>query len=314
MTGFVIRRFAQAIVVTFFVSVIVFTLLHALPGGLVRAQLGPHATETEVLNLEQQEGLLKPVVVQYGIWAWHSLQGNLGFSYKLNQSVGSLLAEYLPRTLLLVGSSLLLSVAIAVPVGLWQGKRRNRPDDHALTTVWMILYAMPSFLLGVVLIVVLGLWVHAFPTTAANYGGNVAVDTSDLVLPVLALTLGNVAYFSRYMRSSTIDNLLEDYVRTARAKGASPNRVLMRHVLRNSIISTVTLVGLSIPYVISGSLVIEALFDFPGVGLLFWNASEARDYPILLGVVLVVTVATVVGNLAADIAYAVIDPRVRYGS
>jgi peptide/nickel transport system permease protein len=310
--GYVIRRFAQAIVVTFIVTVIVFALLHALPGGLVRAQLGQKATPTEVHNLEVQEGLLKPIVVQYGIWAWQLIHGNLGFSYKMNQSVGSLLAAYLPRTLLLVGSSLLFSVAIAVPVGLWQGKRRNRPDDHALTAVWMILYAMPSFLLGVVLILVLGIWVHAFPTTAANYGGNVAVDTADLVLPVLALTLGNVAYFSRYMRSATIDNLLEDYVRTARAKGASPNRVLMRHVLRNSILSTVTLVGLSIPYVLSGSLVIEALFDFPGIGLLFWNASENRDYPILLGVVLVVTMATVVGNLAADIAYAVIDPRVRY--
>jgi peptide/nickel transport system permease protein len=312
--GYVIRRFAQAIVVTFIVTVIVFALLHALPGGLVRAQLGQKATPTEVHNLEAQEGLLKPIIVQYGIWAWQLIHGNLGFSYKMNQSVGSLLAAYLPRTLLLVGSSLLLSVAIAVPVGLWQGKRRNRPDDHALTAVWMILYAMPSFLLGVVLILVLGIWVHAFPTTAANYGGNVAVDTADLVLPVAALTLGNVAYFSRYMRSATIDNLLEDYVRTARAKGASPNRVLMRHVLRNSILSTVTLVGLSIPYVLSGSLVIEALFDFPGIGLLFWNASENRDYPILLGVVLVVTMATVVGNLAADIAYAVIDPRVRYAS
>jgi peptide/nickel transport system permease protein len=314
MTGYVLRRVGQAAVVTFFVSVIVFLLLHALPGGLVRAQLGPRATPFEVRSLEKQEGLLKPLVVQYGIWAWHALQGNLGYSYKLNQSVGSLLGEYLPRTLILVGCSLVVSVLIAVPVGLWQGRRRNRVDDHALNTVLMIFYAMPTFLLGVVLIVVLSLDLPAFPSTAAAYGESPMVDAAVLILPVLALTLGNIAYFSRYMRSATIDSMLEDYVRTARAKGASPTRVLFRHVLRNSVLSTVTLVGLSIPYVLSGALVIEELFDFPGIGLLFWNASQDRDYPILLGIVLVVTVATVIGNLAADLAYAAIDPRVRYGS
>ncbi len=312
MTTYVIRRCLQAIVVTFVVSVIVFALLHTLPGGLVRAQIGPRASQYEVHSLEAQEGLLKPLPVQYGIWAWHAVQGNLGFSYKLNQSVGSLLAEFLPRTLLLVGSSILLALAIAIPMGLWQGKRRNRLDDHAMTTVMMIFYAMPDFLIGVVLILALSLSIRAFPSTAADYGGSIQTDTADLVLPVLALCLGNVAYFSRYMRSATIDSLLEDYVRTAYAKGASPMQTLVRHVLRNSVLSTVTLVGLSIPYILSGSLVIEALFDFPGVGLLFWNASQTRDYPILLGVVLVVTVATIVGNLGADIAYVAIDPRVRY--
>ena len=312
MTAYVIRRCLQAVVVTFIVSVIVFALLHALPGGLVRAQIGPRASQSEVHGLEVQEGLLKPLPVQYGIWAWHAMQGNLGFSYKYNQSVGSLLAEFLPRTLLLVGSSILLALAMAIPMGLWQGKRRNRIDDHSLTTVTMIFYAMPDFLIGVVLILVLSLQIHAFPSTAANYGSSFQGDTADLVLPVLALTLGNVAYFSRYMRSATIDSLLEDYVRTAYAKGASPTRALVRHVLRNSVLSTVTLVGLAIPYILSGSLVIEALFDFPGVGLLFWNSSQTRDYPILLGVVLVVTVATIVGNLGADLAYVAIDPRVRY--
>jgi peptide/nickel transport system permease protein len=313
VTAYIVRRFLQAVVVTFLVSVIVFGLLHALPGGLVRAQIGQRATPYEVHSLELQEGLLKPLPLQYWIWAWHALHGNLGYSYKLNQTVGSLLSEFLPRTLLLVGSSLLLTLAIAMPMGLWQAKRRNRWDDHVLTSIMMIFYSMPVFLLGVMLIVLLSLQVHAFPSTAANYGVSSSTDFADLVLPVLALSLGNVSYFSRYMRSAAIDSLLEDYVRTAYAKGASPRRVLIRHVLRNSVLSTVTLVGLSIPDVLSGSLVIEALFDFPGVGLLFWNAAETRDYPILLGVVLVVTLATIVGNLAADVAYVVIDPRVRYG-
>lgn len=312
MTYYIVRRFIQMIIVCFIVSVIVFGLLHLLPGGLVRAQLGQKASAYEVHSLEVQEGLLRPLPVQYGVWAWHALQGNLGFSYKLNQTVGSLLAEYLPRTLLLVGSSLLFALAISLPMGLWQGKRRNRPDDHIMTTVMMAFYAMPIFLLGVILIVVLSLDIPAFPSTAANFGTSLPGDVAELFLPVLTLTLGTVSYFSRYMRSATIDNLLEDYVRTAYAKGSSTRRVLYRHVLRNSILSTITLVGLSIPYVLSGSLIVEALFDFPGVGLLFWNASQTRDYPILLGVVLVVTVATVVGNLMADVAYAVADPRVRY--
>jgi peptide/nickel transport system permease protein len=312
MTGYIVRRLGQAIVVVLIVSMVVFGLLHALPGGLVRAQLGPRATALAVRALTVQEGLNKPIPVQYGIWLWHALQGNLGFSYKLNQSVGSLLGEYVPRTLLLVGSSLLLAVAIAVPMGMWQGYRRNHLDDHALTGVMMVFYSMPSFLLGVVLIVVLNLWLPVLPSTASDYGTSLLVDVRDLALPVLTLCLGNVSYYSRYMRAATVDNLLADHVRTARAKGDSSRRVLIFHVLRNSLTSTVTLIGLTLPYVLSGSLVIEALFNFPGVGLLFWNAAQDRDYPVLLGVVLIVTFATIVGNLLADIGYAVLDPRIRY--
>jgi peptide/nickel transport system permease protein len=312
LTGYVVRRLLQTVVVTFIVSVVVFLLLHALPGGLVRAQLGPRATTYAVHSLTIQEGLNKPLITQFGIWLWNALHGDLGFSYKLNQSVGSLLAEYLPRTLLLVGSSLVLAVMIAVPMGLVQGLRRNHLDDHGLTATMLTFYSMPSFLLGVALIVVLNLWLHLLPSTAANYGTSVSTDFLDLVLPVLTLCLGNVSYFSRYMRAATIDNLLSDYVRTANAKGASIRRILARHVLRNSVSSTITLLGLSLPYVLSGSLIIEALFDFPGVGLLFYNAAQDRDFPVLLGVVLVVTVATIVGNLLADLAYAWIDPRIRY--
>lgn len=311
MTGYVLRRFGQAVVVMIIVSIVVFGILHALPGGLVRAQLGPRATTYAVHQLTVQEGLDKPLVVQYGIWAWHALQGRLGFSYKLNQSVGALLGQYLPRDLLLVGVSLLLAIALAIPLGLWQGYRRNRPDDHALSAVMLIFYSMPSFLLGVVLIVVFNIWTNLLPSTATNFGNGPGVDFQVLVLPVLALCLGNVSYFSRYMRSSTVDNLLSDHVRTAIAKGASPGRLLRRHVLRNSLTSTVTMIGLTLPYVLSGSLIIEALFNFPGMGLLFWNAAQDRDFPVLLGVVLVVTVATVVGNLLADLGYAALDPRIR---
>ena len=313
MISYLIRRFGQAILVMLIVSVIVFVILHALPGGLVRAQLGPRASTYSVDQLERTEGLLKPLPVQFGIWLLHLLQGNFGFSYKLNQPVAGLLAHYLPRTLLLVGISSVLTVAIGVPMGLWQGYRRSKPDDHALSASMLILYAMPDFLLGVILIILLSLDLPVLPSTATSFGASLPTDISVLVLPIAALTLGNVSYYSRYMRSSVIDNLLEDYVRTARAKGNSARRVLVKHVLRNSLSSTITNLGLTLPYVFSGALIIEELFNFPGIGLLFWNASQSRDYPVLLGVVLVVTASVVVGSLLADIGYAIIDPRVRYG-
>ncbi len=295
----------------FIVSIIVFVLLHLLPGGLVRAQLGPRATAYAVRQFTIQQGLNKPLFVQFGIWLWHALEGNLGFSYKQNQTVASLLAAYLPRTLLLVGSSMLIALAIAVPMGLIQGLRRNRVDDHGITAIMLVFYTTPTFLMGSVLIVVLSIWTDFAPSNASSYGTGAWTDFKDLILPVLTLVLGNIAYFSRYMRAATIDALLADYVRTARATGASQRRILIRHVLRNAFSSTLTLIGLAVPYVFSGSLIIEALFDFPGVGLLFWNAAQNRDYPVLLGVVLVITLATVIGNLLADIGYAILDPRVR---
>ncbi len=311
MTGYYVRRLLQAIVVMLIVSVIVFVLLHMLPGGLVRAQLGPKATAYAVHEITLQEGLNKPLPVQFGLWLWHVLHGNLGFSYKQNQSVASLLVEFVPRTLLLVGSSMLLALAVAVPMGLIQGLRRDHLDDQAMSAIMLVFYTTPSFLMGSILIVVLSIWLNVLPSTASNFGSGASTDFRVLILPVLTLCLGNVSYFSRYMRSATIDSLLGDYVRTAKAKGVPTRRMLMHHVLRNAFSSTITLLGLSLPYVLSGSLIIEALFNFPGVGLLFWNAAQDRDFPVLLGVVLVVTLATVIGNLLADLGYAWLDPRVR---
>ena len=230
----------------------------------------------------------------------------------MNQPVGTLLGEFLPRTLLLVGTATGLAVIIAIPVGMFQAVRRNKVADHAITVSMLTFYSMPAFLLGVILIVVFGLWLNVFPTTVANYGASFHDDVADLILPVATLCLGNLSYFSRFMRSSAIDSMLSEYVKTARAKGASGYRVLAYHVLRNSFSSMLTLVGLTLPYVLSGSLIVEKLFDYPGMGLLFWNASNGRDFPVLLGVLLVVTVGTILGSLMADLGYAWLDPRVRY--
>jgi peptide/nickel transport system permease protein len=312
VTAYLVRRGLQAILVMFIVSLIVFILLHSLPGGLVRAQLGGKVSTFQVLQLERAEGLTKPLPLQFVIWLINALKGNLGFSYKLNQTVASLLAHYLPRTLLLVGIATVFNIAIAVPVGMWQGYRRNRPDDHVLNASTLILYAMPDFLLGVIFIILLSLDMPLFPSTATAFGSGLRTDMAVLVLPMATLVFGNISFYSRYTRSAVIDNLLEDYVRTAYAIGNSSRRVLLAHVLRNSMTSTITMVGLTLPLVFSGALIVEELFNFPGIGLLFWNASQTRDYPVLLGVVLVVTASVVAGSLLADIGYAVLDPRVRY--
>lgn len=219
MLGYCIRRLAQAVVVMFIVAVIVFIVLHVLPGGLVRAQLGPKATAYAVREFTIQQGLNKPLVVQFGIWLSRVLRGNLGFSYKQNQTVVSLLAAYVPRTLLLVGSSMLIALAIAVPMGMIQGLRRNHLDDQGITVAMLICYTTPSFLMGSVLIVVFSIWTNIAPSNASDFGTGTWVDFKDLVLPVLTLVLGNVSYFSRYMRSATIDSLLADYVRTAVGEG-----------------------------------------------------------------------------------------------
>ena len=294
------------------VSVIMFVLLHQLPGGLVRAQLGPGASFVQVAALTHAEGLDKPLPVQYLVWLLHLLQGNLGFSYKMNQPVAQLLGEYLPRTLLLVGTSSVLTVALSIPIGMWQGYRRNRPDDHLFSASMLILYAMPDFLIGALGIIFLSENLRLLPSTANAYGSGFTADVRVLLLPIGALVLGNFSYYTRYMRSSVIDNLLEDYVRTALAVGNPPWRVMLRHVLRNSLSSTVTNIGLTLPFIFSGALIIEDLFNFPGIGLLYWNAQQNRDFPVLLGVVLVATASVVAGSLLADLGYAWLDPRVRY--
>ena len=312
MIGYIIRRLGQAIIVMLLVSMLIFLMLHALPGGLVRSQLGPKASRFAVHQLTVEEGLTKPLPVQYGIWLSHVVRGNLGFSYKQNTPVATLLGEYIPRDLILGGAALLVAILVAIPIGMVQGSRRNSAADYSFSGVLLAFYSMPYFLIGVIAIVVLNIWLGVLPSTAATFGQNIGTDVKVLVLPVLSLALANIAYFSRYLRSAVIDNLQEDYVRTARAKGAPRVRILLRHVLRNSLLPFISAVGISLPLLVSGALVIEVLFDYPGMGLLFWDAQQHRTYPVLLGIILVVSAAVVIGNLLADLAYAALDPRIRY--
>lgn len=313
MIAYVVRRVGQAVVVLLLVSVIVFVLLHELPGGTARAVLGPMATNTSIEQFNKQHYLDKPLPVQYWHWLDSVLHGNLGFSYHQNESVAQLLSDRLPKTVLLAGISVLIALLIAIPLGFLQALRRNKPVDYVFTGLTFIFYSTPAFWLALILITVFAIHWQIFPAQAPQ--GNfkdIVSHPEGLVLPVATIVLVSVAFFSRYVRSSTLENLLQDYVRTARAKGASTKRVAYRHVLRNALVPVVTLAGVALPFIFAGTLISEEVFNYPGMGLLYYNAAVARDYPVLLGVTLVVGAATVIGSLLADICYALLDPRVRY--
>lgn len=314
MIAYVIRRLLQALVVVFGVTIIVFIILHLLPGGPARAILGSRATPIQIRVFNVENGYNRPVYVQYAHYINELLHGNFGFSYHYNQTVSSLLSENLPKTAMLVGLSYVVAIIVAIPLGVLQAVRRNRPIDYVLTGTSFVGYSMPTFWLGILLILFLAVDNHLLPAEAPQGAtvGAILSQPAGLVLPVLTLAIVTVAQFSRFMRSSALDNLLQDYIRTARAKGTSERGVVFRHMLRNSLLPIITLVGLSLPATVSGAVVVEQVFNYPGMGLLFWTAATTRDYPVMLGVTVVVAAVTVLGSLVADIFYAVADPRVRY--
>ncbi|GII31777.1 ABC transporter permease [Planotetraspora mira] len=312
MSKFIVRRLWQSVLVVLGVTIVVFVFTRLLPGGPARAILGPRATPAAIAAFDHANGYDRPLVAQYVVWLGHLATGNLGYSYKLNQSVAALIADRLPKTVLLVGIANLIALVVAVPLGLAQAVRRNRLTDYAVTGVAFVFYSMPLFWLSILLVIVFSIDLGALPPQAPQGDFlDVLTHPSGLVLPVLTLTLVTVALFTRYTRSSAIEALTQDYVRTARAKGASTNLVVVHHVLRNSLLPIITMIGLTIPVVVSGALVVESVFNFPGMGLLFWSAAQTQDYPILLGTTVVVGVATALGSLLADLLYAVVDPRIR---
>lgn len=314
MTGYALRRTGQAVIVVLGVTAVTFLLEHIIPGSLARAILGNRASPAEVAAFNRANGLQHPLIEQYATFLGRLAGGNLGYSYRLNQSVNSLVLHEMPNDVLLVGTALALALLIAVPLGMAQAVRRGRAVDHLATSATFALYSMPSYWLAILLIAVLSIGLHAFPAEApqASTIGGMLADPRALVLPVATLTLVNVALFSRYMRAAAIATLAEDYVRVARAKGLPARLVLSRHVLRNSLISVTTLVGLSFPAVITSGLIVEYVFNVPGVGLTYYNAAVNADYPVELGITVLVGVVTVAGNLIADLAYAALDPRIRY--
>ena len=315
MIGYIIRRLGQAVIVILGVTLLVFFLRHLLPGSIARAILGLHASPQAIAQFNQANGLNKPLQLQYVAYLSQLIHGNLGYSFKQHESVAALIISEAPNDVLLVGASLVLSLAIAIPVGLLQAVKRNKVADYAVTGISFLLYSLPTYLLGLLLVDFFAVELRLLPASAPNAStiGGVLSNPSGLVLPVATLTLVTYALFSRYMRSSAIDVLAQDYIRTARAKGVGTGGLLLRHLLRNSLIPVITLVGVSVPGILTFGLIVEQLFNFPGIGLSYYNAALNGDYPVVYGVTVVVALLTVLGNLFADVGYAVLDPRVSYG-
>ncbi|WP_432571318.1 ABC transporter permease [Kineococcus sp. SYSU DK005] len=315
MSRFLLHRTGQAVIVVFVVTVIVFVLLHSLPGGPARAILGIDATPEQMADFNTRQGFDQPLPVQYLHYLSRLLQGDLGESYALNMSVADLIQQRLPKTLLLTAVSTAAAVVVAVPLGVWQAVNRNKPGDYIVTALTFLAYSTPAFFLALIAIIVFSQVLPWFPSQApqADTLTGILAEPAALVLPVLTGAVTAVAAFSRYMRSSTLDNLAEDYVRTARAKGTRERAVIGKHVGRNSLTPVITMLGYHIPVLFGGALISESIFNYPGMGLAFWNAAQVSDYPVLLGVVLVIATATVLGSLLADLLQALIDPRVRAG-
>ena len=313
MIAYIARRLGTAVIVVLGVSIFIFGLLHIIYPSPAIDVLGPRANRVTIAAFNQANGFDKPWFVQYLHYMGNLVRGNLGYSYKLNQSVTALFKERWARSVYLTGITLVLSVVIAIPLGVYQAIRRNTIGDYTVTSLAFVVYAMPVFFLGLILIQVFSLDLHFFGYEASQSNSIWAIigDWHDMFLPVLTLTLLTIASFSRYMRSTAMDVLAQDYIKVARAKGLPERLVLTRHLLRNACLPMITLIGLSIPLLLAGNLITETLFNYDGLGLLFFNSLGNVDYNVLLAYTLIGAVLTVIGNLIADISLTVADPRIR---
>jgi peptide/nickel transport system permease protein len=313
VTAYLLRRLGTSIIVLIGISIFIYLLLHAIYPSPARDVLGLRANNAQVAAWNKTNGFDRPVIEQYLSYMNGLLHGNLGYSYAENQTVASLFQERVARSAYLSGMGLLFAIIIALPLGIFQAVKRNSLGDNIATSLAFILYSMPVFALGLILIQVFALSFPLFNFEATQSTSVLTVigDWHSMTLPIFTLALISVAQFSRYMRSSSIDVLAQDYIKVARAKGLPERLVLTRHMARNASLPMITLIGLSLPALLAGNLITEFLFNFQGLGLLFYDSLGKADYPVLLAYTLIGAVFVVVGNLVADIALTVADPRIR---
>jgi len=334
MLGFIARRILQSIPTLILISALLFFGMQAVPGGPLQAfAFRPGMSQAARLAIVHQWGLDQPVYVQYFHWVQSMLTGNWQFSFFMHRSVREVIQQRLPATLILMLTAFLVQQAIALPAGILAALRRYSFFDQAVTFFSYVGFSMPTFWLGLMILLIFAVFVPIFPV-----GGVVDVRvtgapflTSDynlwfvqhpieglldiaahIVLPATTIAIVGIAGDSRFMRSSMIDAIHQDYVRTARAKGLSARVVVLKHALRNALLPVVTNIAIELPLLFSGAVVTEAIFSWPGMGQLFFQALEAYDYPLLMGILSVAAVLIVFFNLLADLAYAYIDPRVSY--
>ncbi|WAP69125.1 ABC transporter permease [Jiella pelagia] len=316
MLRFLFGRLWQSLVLLVIVSMIGFAVLTLAPGGpLSQFALTPGMTQAQIARIAHQMGLDRPLPVQYWEWFTRLLQGDWGRSYRDNQPVLSVIWSHLVATLLLMGTSTLISVLVGTWVGVLGALKRYSIFDYAATVGAMVALSIPTFWFGLIAIYLFALRLGWLP--AGNMytigDGSVLDYAVHLIMPSLVLALVNVAVWSRYMRTAVLDVMNQDFVRTAKAKGLTRWAVLTRHILRNALVPMITLLGLQLPTILGGALVTETVFTWPGMGRLFLDSLGYSDYPVVMGLLMLSAILVLIGNLIADVAVAVIDPRIRLG-
>ena len=322
MTRLVGGRFLQMIPLLLGITFATYAIVNLVPGSpLADLEMNPRVRPEDIARTRENLGLDRPWHIRYVVWLGNALRGDLGVSLADSTPVTDRILGVLPNTLLLTGSALLFALMLAIPLGVLSAVRRNSAFDHLVTVGALAAYAVPSFWLAFLLIIVFGVqfreWgLPAFPVSGSYdlRGGGGAFDRlQHLILPAVSLGLVEFAGWTRYIRSSMLEVVGTDFVRTARAKGMRERTVLYSHAFRNALLPLITIVGLSLPSLFGGAFVTEAVFSWNGMGLLAVRAARANDYPMIMGTALMFAVLTMLGNLIADLLYAVLDPRVRYG-
>jgi len=314
---YVLRRLAQSLLVLIIVMLITFSLPYFEVNGIMAPAyvvLGTHATPQSIHAWGEANGMFHPYWVRF--WGYLDqvfVHFNLGHSYKQNSSVWGIISTYVPRTIWLAVSSLLLTILIAIPMGIFQAERRNTKFDYAATGTAFILYGIPAFLLGILM---LQFFSFSWPHLPASPPSGLApwamfTDPLGFILPVITLTLLSIAFLSRFMRSAVLEVLVQDYIRTAKAKGCSNTRVLFRHAFRNALGPIVIILGLYFPGLLGGAVVIESVFNYSGLGIQIVTAATTLDIPTVLGITLLVSILTLIGNLMADVVLGIVNPRIR---
>ncbi|RHZ96214.1 ABC transporter permease [Cereibacter sphaeroides] len=304
MPAYLLRRLFQSALILLGVSLVTFILLYVLPADPVRQIAGRSATPQVVENIRRQLGLDQPFIVQYGRYLWGLLQGDFGRSYLQKTDVATLIAARLPATLQLMGGAILCELVLGLTMGIVAALRRGRALDQGLMIVSFVAVSAPQFVVSLLLLYVFAVKLGWFPI--GGYG-----TLSHLVLPAVTLGILGSGWYSRMMRSSMIDVLRQDYIRTARAKGLTRGRVILRHALPNAILPIVAMIGIDIGIFMGGIVVVESVFGWPGIGQLAWQAIQRIDIPIIMGVTMVSACAIVLGNLLADLVTPFIDPRIK---
>jgi peptide/nickel transport system permease protein len=313
MTTYIVKRLLQLLPVLFGVSLAIFLLLRLTPGDPATAILGVQATPNEIARVRRALGLDRPWWVQYGLWLGGILRGDLGVSYQNKRPVAHLILERLPATVELAIASLLIAVVFGVSIGVLSATRRYSLADYCFTSFALFGISMPGFWFAIMLILIFALYLGWFPASGrVPLSAGLGQYLKHLALPSIALGLFNIGALMRFTRSSMLEVISQDYIRTARAKGLWERAVIYRHALKNALIPTLTVLGLQIGFLLGGAVIIEQVFAWPGIGWLALTAINQRDYPVVMGVVLISALAFVLSNLAVDLLYTWVDPRIHF--